>query len=129
MSDHKLDLHDIFDKGREIDRSLEGIIQDAIANGLALVEIISGKASNQLKKKVMPLIAVTRQEDVSQNRYAQRQFYTSKGLLYHKHQRHPRSLRPSRIFRNERVRISANDRPVASASCSLMAPQLRPRRK
>ncbi len=38
-------------------------------------------------------------------------------------------LRPSRIFKNERVRISASVRPVASASCSLMAPQLRPRRK
>ena len=38
-------------------------------------------------------------------------------------------LRPSRIFKNDRVRISANESPVASASSSLIAPQLRPRRK
>ncbi len=38
-------------------------------------------------------------------------------------------LRPSRIFKNERLRISSSVRPVASASSSLIAPQLSPRKK
>ena len=38
-------------------------------------------------------------------------------------------LRPSKIFKNDRVRISANESPVANASSSLIAPQFSPRRK
>ena len=53
MAKLKLDLHDIFNKGREIDRALEEIIQDAIYRRIALVEIIPGKGSGQLKKKVI----------------------------------------------------------------------------
>ena len=53
MAKLKLDLHDIFNKGREIDGALEEIIQDAIDRRIALVEIIPGKGSGQLKKKVI----------------------------------------------------------------------------
>ena len=53
MAKLKLDLHEIFNKGREIDRALEEIIQDAIDRRIALVEIIPGKGSGQLKKKVI----------------------------------------------------------------------------
>lgn len=53
MAKLKFDLHDIFNKGREIDRALEEIIQDAIDRRIALVEIIPGKGSGQLKKKVI----------------------------------------------------------------------------
>ncbi len=53
MAKLKLDLHDIFNKGREIDRALEEIIHDAIDRRIALVEIIPGKGSGQLKKKVI----------------------------------------------------------------------------
>ena len=53
MAKLKLDLHDIFNKGREIDRALEEIIQDAIDRRIALVEIIPGIGSGQLKKKVI----------------------------------------------------------------------------
>jgi DNA-nicking Smr family endonuclease len=49
----KLDLHDIFNKGTEIDRALRGIIDEAIEKKAALVEIIPGKGSGQLKKKVL----------------------------------------------------------------------------
>ena len=51
---------------------------------------------------------------------------------HHNHPRHLRShffLLPSKIFKNDRVRISASDSPVASASASLLAPQLSPRKK
>ena len=49
----KLDLHDIFNKGQEIDRALRGIIDEAIQKKAATVEIIPGKGSGQLKKKVL----------------------------------------------------------------------------
>lgn len=53
MAKLKLDLHDIFNKGKEIDSELEKIIQEAIDCKIALVEIIPGKGSGQLKKKVL----------------------------------------------------------------------------
>ncbi|GAB1817561.1 Smr/MutS family protein [Herbidospora sp. RD11066] len=49
----KLDLHDIFNKGDQIDRALRGIIQEAIDKKATEVEIIPGKGSGQLKKKVL----------------------------------------------------------------------------
>ncbi len=49
----KLDLHDVFNKGHEIDRALRGIIDEAVAKKATLVEIIPGKGSGQLKKKVL----------------------------------------------------------------------------
>jgi DNA-nicking Smr family endonuclease len=49
----KLDLHDIFNKGRDIDQALNGIIAEAVAKKATLVEIIPGKGSGQLKKKVL----------------------------------------------------------------------------
>jgi DNA-nicking Smr family endonuclease len=49
----KLDLHEIFNKGTEIDKALRGIIDEAIEKKATLVEIIPGKGSGQLKKKVL----------------------------------------------------------------------------
>ncbi|GAB3614432.1 Smr/MutS family protein [Humibacter ginsengisoli] len=49
----KLDLHDIYNRGGEIDRALRGIIDDAIEKKATLVEIIPGKGSGQLKKRVL----------------------------------------------------------------------------
>jgi hypothetical protein len=49
----KLDLHDIYNRGEEIDRALRGIIDEAIAKKAPLVEIIPGKGSGQLKKRVL----------------------------------------------------------------------------
>jgi DNA-nicking Smr family endonuclease len=49
----KLDLHDVFNKGTEIDRALRGVIDEAIQKKATLVEIIPGKGSGQLKKKVL----------------------------------------------------------------------------
>jgi len=53
MAKLKLDLHDIFNKGSKIDDELERIIQDARDKKISLVEIIPGKGSGQLKKKVI----------------------------------------------------------------------------
>jgi len=49
----KLDLHDIFNKGRDIDRALLEIIDEAERTRTKTVEIIPGKGSGQLKKRVL----------------------------------------------------------------------------
>ncbi len=49
----KLDLHDIYNHGGEIDRALQGIIDEAVAKKAKLVEIIPGKGSGALKKHVL----------------------------------------------------------------------------
>jgi DNA-nicking Smr family endonuclease len=49
----KLDLHDIYDRGDDIDRALRAIIAEAVAKKAPLVEIIPGKGSGQLKKHVL----------------------------------------------------------------------------
>ena len=49
----KLDLHDIYNRGDEIERALRGIIDEAIEKKAPLVEIIPGKGSGQLKKRVL----------------------------------------------------------------------------
>jgi len=48
-----LDLHDIFNRGQDIDRALRAIIDEAVAKRAPLVEIIPGKGSGQLKKRVL----------------------------------------------------------------------------
>jgi DNA-nicking Smr family endonuclease len=59
----KLDLHDIFNKGQEIDRALRGVIDEAIEKKATLVEIIPGKGSGALKKKVLRFLD---QRDIKQ---------------------------------------------------------------
>jgi DNA-nicking Smr family endonuclease len=49
----KLDLHDMYNRGGEIDRALRQIIDEAVAKKAPLVEIIPGKGSGQLKKHVL----------------------------------------------------------------------------
>jgi DNA-nicking Smr family endonuclease len=49
----KLDLHDIYNRGGEIDRALRDVIDEAVHKKATLVEIIPGKGSGQLKKHVL----------------------------------------------------------------------------
>ncbi len=48
-----LDLHDIYNKGFTIDAELNRVIVEAIEKKITLVEIIPGKGSGQLKKRVL----------------------------------------------------------------------------
>ena len=48
-----LDLHDIFNRGTEIEKALHQIFADAEAKKAPLIEIIPGKGSGQLKKHVL----------------------------------------------------------------------------
>ena len=49
----KLDLHDIYNRGQDIDRALRDIIDEAVRKKAPVVEIIPGKGSGQLKKRVL----------------------------------------------------------------------------
>ena len=49
----KLDLHEIYNRGGEIDRALQQKIDEAIAKKAPVIEIIPGKGSGQLKKHVL----------------------------------------------------------------------------
>ncbi len=53
MSKLKLDLHDIFNKGNLIESELNRVVEEAVAKRIPVVEIIAGKGSGQLKKKVL----------------------------------------------------------------------------
>ncbi len=48
----KLDLHDIYNNSAAIDRALLKAFEDAIDKRIKEVEIIPGKGSGQLRKKV-----------------------------------------------------------------------------
>ncbi len=53
MSTLKLDLHDIYNKGELIERALQDVIDEAVRIKASVVEIIPGKGSGQLKKRVL----------------------------------------------------------------------------
>jgi DNA-nicking Smr family endonuclease len=57
MAKLKLDLHDIFNKGQKIETALNRVIEEAVSKKIALVEIIPGKGSGQLKKSVLRFLA------------------------------------------------------------------------
>ncbi|MEU3020587.1 MULTISPECIES: Smr/MutS family protein [unclassified Nocardiopsis] len=49
----KLDLHDIYNRGTSIDQALNAIMDEAERKRAKTVEIIPGKGSGQLKKRVL----------------------------------------------------------------------------
>lgn len=53
MSKLKLDLHDIYNDSKSIESELNRVINEAVDKGIKLVEIIPGKGSGQLKKRVL----------------------------------------------------------------------------
>jgi len=53
MAKLTLDLHDIFNRAKAIDAELERVIREAVDKKIREVEIIPGKGSGQLKKRVL----------------------------------------------------------------------------
>lgn len=53
MAKLKLDLHDIFNQGDRLEHELNRIVREAVQKRIELVEIIPGKGSGQLKKRVL----------------------------------------------------------------------------
>jgi hypothetical protein len=56
----KLDLHDIYNQGDEIEKALKRVFDEAAAKKAPLVEIIPGKGSGQLKKHVIRFLEKNR---------------------------------------------------------------------
>ena len=56
MSKLKLDLHDIYNSSRDIDKVLHEVIEEACHRKIKLVEIIPGKGTGQLKKRVIQFL-------------------------------------------------------------------------
>ena len=56
MAKLKLDLHDIYNKGDEIEKELNRIIEEAVEKKIKTVEIITGKGSGQLRKRVLKFL-------------------------------------------------------------------------
>lgn len=52
MARIKVDLHDIYNNSRAIDKALQQAFEDAIEKRIREVEIIPGKGSGQLRKKI-----------------------------------------------------------------------------
>jgi len=52
-----LDLHEIAKNGRAIDTALEGLLAEAVKKRVKSVEIIPGKGSGQLMKRVKKFLA------------------------------------------------------------------------
>lgn len=53
MAKLKLDLHDIYNRGGKIEAELNRVMQEAVDKRISLLEIIPGKGSGQLKKRVL----------------------------------------------------------------------------
>ena len=56
MAKLKVDLHDIFNRGAQIESALNNIIREAIDKKISLVEIIPGKGSGVLKERVLKFL-------------------------------------------------------------------------
>jgi dsDNA-specific endonuclease/ATPase MutS2 len=59
MAKLKLDLHDIYNRGETIEKELNRVIQEAVEKRINVVEIIPGKGSGQLKKRVLRFLNQT----------------------------------------------------------------------
>ena len=53
MGKLKIDLHDIYNNSQAIDKVLNEAFEDALDQKIKMIEIIPGKGSGQLKKKVI----------------------------------------------------------------------------
>ena len=56
MAKLKVDLHDVFNRGDAIEQALNDAINRAVEKRIPMVEIIPGKGSGQLKKRVLKFL-------------------------------------------------------------------------
>ena len=56
MAKITLDLHDVFNKGGEIEAELQRVMREATEKRIGLVEIIPGKGSGKLKERVIKFL-------------------------------------------------------------------------
>lgn len=84
MSKLKLDLHDIFNKGKEIDKALNDVMQQAVNKKIDEIEIVPGKGSGQLKKRVIRFLG-DKQIKILYDRYKIDNINFGKITVYFKH--------------------------------------------
>jgi DNA-nicking Smr family endonuclease len=53
LSKLKLDLHDIYNRGAQVDQALRAALEEAARVKAATLEVIPGKGTGQLKKRVL----------------------------------------------------------------------------
>ena len=56
MARIKVDLHDVFNRGRLIDAALHDALRRAVDKRVPMVEIIHGRGKGQLKKRVLKFL-------------------------------------------------------------------------
>ena len=56
MAKLTLDLHDIFNKGEQIESALNRLMREAVEKKVSIVEIIPGKGSGVLKERVLKFL-------------------------------------------------------------------------
>lgn len=56
MSKLKIDLHDIYNKGDLIDQTIKNAVNECSEKRIKMLEIVHGKGSGQLKKKVLRIL-------------------------------------------------------------------------
>ena len=56
MAKLTLDLHDIFNRGEQIESALRNVLREALDKKIPLVEIIPGKGSGVLKERVLKFL-------------------------------------------------------------------------
>jgi Smr domain-containing protein len=97
----KLDLHEVYNRGGEIDRALRAVIDEAMAKRAPLVEIIPGKGSGALKKHVL--------------RFLDRKPPARRPYLQSARQRREQPQQPTaRVAANERSLRASSTRNVTS---------------
>ena len=56
MGKLKIDLHDVYNKGELIDSTIKDAIQECVDKRIKMLEIVHGKGSGQLKKRVLRIL-------------------------------------------------------------------------
>jgi DNA-nicking Smr family endonuclease len=65
MSKIRIDLHPIFNKGLEVESEINRAFDKAEKERIPVIEIISGKGSSELKKRVMLILS----KKINKSRY------------------------------------------------------------
>jgi len=79
MSKLKLDLHPIYNDSKAIDEALNHIIEEAVLKKVKQVEIVPGKGSGQLKKRVLRFLE---QKEIKQQYHRIQKDSKNFGRLY-----------------------------------------------
>ncbi len=75
----KLDLHPVYDQGDLIDQALQDMVAKAVQENIREVEIITGKGSGQLKKRVLKFLE---RDDIKKQYYRIKKDFANSGRIF-----------------------------------------------